>query len=43
MDIKMKAKEGEPDPGDFEVLSKGMLAYHAGKGHSRKSEKYSIF
>jgi ribosomal protein S18 acetylase RimI-like enzyme len=42
-DIKMVAKDGEPNLEDFKALSEGMLAYHALKGHPRKSEKYSIF
>ena len=42
-DIKMVAKDGEPNPEDFQALSEGMLDYHAAKGHPRKSEKYSIF
>ncbi len=39
----MVVGQGEPAPEDFQVLSKGMLAYHASKGHTRKSEKYFIF
>lgn len=41
--FKFITKEGEPNAEDFAALAKGMLEYHAAKGHPRKSEKYSIF
>ncbi|MFZ2200083.1 MAG: GNAT family N-acetyltransferase [Microgenomates group bacterium] len=33
---------GEPDPVDKQVMIDGMLAYHASKGHVRKSDAFSI-
>lgn len=42
-DIRLTARQGEPNPDDFKMLSKGMLAHHAASGHHRESEKYSVF
>jgi len=35
--------EGEPNPDDFESLSKGLLSHHESQGHKRIWEKYCIF
>ncbi len=40
--IKLVASEGEPNPKDNDVLVKGMLAYHAKCGYTRKSTSYSV-
>lgn len=42
MDIKLITKVGDPDPEDKKAIVDAMLAYHADKGHPRKSEIYSI-
>ncbi len=34
--------EGEPNPEDKKIMVDGMLAYHASKGHPRKSETYTV-
>ncbi len=41
-DFKFIAIEGEPNQEDKKVIVDGMLAYHANKGHHRKSETFSI-
>lgn len=41
-DLKFVAVEGEPNPEDKKIIVDGMLAYHASKGHPRKSEVFSI-
>ncbi len=33
---------GELDPEDKKIMVKSMLAYHASKGHPRKTEMYSV-
>lgn len=34
--LKLISKDAEPAPEDKKVIRKGMLAYHASKGHKRK-------
>lgn len=35
--------EGEPDAEALKILTAGMLAYHAGQGHPRQEDTFSIF
>lgn len=39
---KIEKIDGELNPEDKKVLVDGMLAYHASKGHPRKTDTYSI-
>lgn len=32
----------EPDPQDKQIIVDGMLAYHASKGHPRKTDSFSV-
>ena len=41
-DHKFVSINGEPNPIDKRVMIDGMLAYHASKGHIRKSETFSV-
>lgn len=41
-DLHFIQVNGEPNPIDKQVMVDGMLAYHASKGHVRKSEAFSI-
>lgn len=40
--LKLEAINGEPKPEDKKVMVNGMLAYHASKGHPRKTDLYSV-
>lgn len=42
-DLRFEISNGEPPETDKQVLSAGMLAYHASQGHPRKTDVYSIF
>lgn len=42
-DIRLTASEGEPNPEYKKALVEGLLSHHASKGHSRRTEVYSIF
>jgi len=41
-DLQFLPINGEPNPEDKQVMVEGMLAYHASKGHVRKSETFSV-
>ena len=40
--LQFVVMSGEPDPNDKQIMVDGMLAYHASKGHVRKTDQYSI-
>ena len=40
--LRLVAKEGEPNPEDKKVMVEGLLSHHAKSGHPRKSEIYYI-
>lgn len=40
--FKLEKILGEPKAEDKKVMKEGMLAYHASKGHPRKTETYSV-
>lgn len=40
--LKFIPIEGDPNPEDKKVMVDGMLAYHASKGHPRKSDTYTV-
>ncbi len=41
-DLQFIPINGEPNPIDKQAMIDGMLAYHASKGHVRKSETFSV-
>lgn len=41
-DLEFIRIEGEPSPEDKQVMVAGMLAYHASKGHPRKTDTFSV-
>jgi len=40
--IRFVVKEGKPNSDDYKVLERGLLSYHASKGHPRKSTSFSV-